>query len=121
MSFYRLDSATVMLERWSIRQTRNGARHFVGFSLVDAEGRVSTPISEFNPETGFGVTESGSRYQLVGRAGHDTDAEYVWNKVIKVWNVSDWTDVTGELVPNWRTGYALSNSSNPTIRRNEDL
>jgi hypothetical protein len=63
----------IFLERWSIRETDQHARHFVGFNMLRGNGRVSTPIAEFDPVTRTGKTRSGRRYRLVGRAGHDAD------------------------------------------------
>ncbi|MFM0078787.1 hypothetical protein P0D72_07835 [Paraburkholderia sediminicola] len=105
MSIYvSTSSAHVVLERWSIREADGGQRHFVGFSIIDCDGRVSTPIRSFDPVTRTGSTESGSTYQLVGRAGHDKDAEYVWTHAAKAWNIKAWKDVTQDLVPDWRQG-----------------
>lgn len=104
-------SAHVVLERWSIREAGDGRRHFVGYSILDCDGRVSTPICSFDPVTRTGTTESGSTYQLVGRAGHDKDAEYVWSHAAKAWKVETWKDVTQDLVPNWRQGLAVDKPS----------
>lgn len=100
----------VVLELWCIRETDSGTRHFVGYNIVDGDGRVSTPIVEFDPEMGSGVTSSGSRYQLVGRAGQNRDAEYIWALATKAWNITSWTDITPTLVPDWRRGYVLPSS-----------
>ncbi|PMY01398.1 hypothetical protein, partial [Pseudomonas sp. GW460-13] len=53
-------------------------RHFVGFSIADQDGRVSTPIVSFNLGKRTGITASGRRYILVGPPGFDDDAEFVW-------------------------------------------
>jgi hypothetical protein len=108
MSIYIATGSVVVLERWSIRETSAGTRHFLGFNLVDGDGRVSTPIQSFDPVTRTGVTESGSTYRLVGRAGHDQDAEYVWAIAAKAWEVEQWRDITAELVPDWQQGLPLS-------------
>lgn len=109
MSFHVASGAeTVLLERWSIRQSDKGERHFVGHSALDCDGRVSTPIKSFDPVTRTGTTASGSRYQLMGRAGRDSDAEYVWRIASKAWGIQTWTDVTPDLVPDWRNGLPLS-------------
>jgi hypothetical protein len=94
----------VVLERWSIRETSGGTRHFVGWNIVECEGRVSTAIREFDGETRTGSTASGSTYRLVGRAGNDKDAEYMWGLAQQAWSISEWRDVTAELVPDWRQG-----------------
>jgi hypothetical protein len=99
------DGCDVVLELWCIRETDSGTRHFVGYNIVDGGGRVSSPVVEFDPATGRGVTTNGSRYQLVGRAGQNRDAEYLWALATRAWNVKSWTDVTPMLVPDWRRGY----------------
>ncbi|MGF6774879.1 hypothetical protein [Paraburkholderia sp. GAS334] len=94
---------TVQLERWSIRRFQEGALHFVGFSLDSYDGRVSTKILELDAANRTGRTESGRAYILVGPAGGDRDAEYVWNKVWRsIGGGQAWTDVTEELVPGTR-------------------
>jgi hypothetical protein len=100
----------VVLERWCVRETQTGSRHFVGFNIVGGEGRVSTPIQSFDPVMRTGLTASGSTYFLVGRAGHDSDAEYVWSLASKIWKIERWKDITAELVPDWRQGLPLSAS-----------
>lgn len=108
--FFSNSSAHVMLERWSIREADSGQRHFVGYSILDCDGRVSTPIRSFDPITRTGSTASGSTYELVGRAGRDKDGEYVWTRAVKLWNYESWTDVTPDLVPNWRQGLVVNKS-----------
>jgi hypothetical protein len=105
MSLYFLAPCHVVLERWSIRKRDDtGERHFVGFDTVNNDGRVSTPIRVFDPVTRTGSTATGSTYQLVGRAGQDRNAEYVWARVVKIWEMKSWKDVTGDLAPDWRQG-----------------
>lgn len=91
----------IRLECWSIRQVATGEQYFVGFNVDKRDGRVSTPIVSFDARTRIGFTSSGRRYHLFGKAGFDGDAEYVWNKVVAVWNL-EWKDVTPELCPDWR-------------------
>ncbi|CAN7177324.1 hypothetical protein [Caballeronia sp. LjRoot31] len=112
MSIYVHNSSShVVLERWSIREAGDGRRHFVGFNIIDFEGRVSTPIRSFDSVTRTGSTESGSTYELVGRAGSDKDAEYVWTQAARAWNIKTWKDVTQNLVPDWRQGLVLDKPS----------
>jgi len=110
MSLYFLAPCHVMLERWSIRERDDTSeRHFVGFDTVNSDGRVSTPIRVFDPVTRTGSTATGSTYQLVGRAGHDRDAEYVWSRVVRIWEIKSWKDVTPDLVPDWRQALPIAN------------
>ncbi|MGA7778908.1 MAG: hypothetical protein WCA85_14535 [Paraburkholderia sp.] len=96
------DEAEIVLARWSIRQTASGDRHFVGFNVLAQDGRVSTAIVAFDAATRTGITKSGRRYVLSGRAGFDRDAEYVWGVVVRAREIHSWTDVTEQLVPDLR-------------------
>lgn len=96
------DMPEVPLLHWSIRETDSGSRHFVGYNALLREGRVSTAIISFDARTRIGLTQSGRRYLLEGPAGIDSDAEYVWNTVARLWNVESWRDVTSVLVSDWR-------------------
>lgn len=119
MSLYRLPSEEVILERWSIRESDAGTFHFVGFDHVASNGRVSTAIRVFDAFNRTALTASGSEYLLVGRAGHDSDAEYVWQHTTRAWKFGKWTDVTSEFVPDWRQGCSLgeiiNNPSGPGV------
>jgi hypothetical protein len=96
------DDPTISLSAWSIRETNTGNRHFVGFNLASLDGRVSTPITSFDPGTRIGVSASGRRYVLVGPAGFDRDAEYVWRWAVRAWSIESWEDVSATLVPDLR-------------------
>jgi hypothetical protein len=106
MPIYRSDPVSecdeIELGCWSLRETSTGERYFVGFDVIMRDGRVSTPIVSFDPRTRIGITSSGRRYCLLGRAGFDNDAEYVWNAVVSARNLEGWKDVTPELCPDWR-------------------
>jgi hypothetical protein len=90
-------SGTVRLIRWAIRELESGSRHFLGYNLDAHDGRVSTRIVEIDPIARWGRTESGRRYELVGQAGHDDEAEYVWSMVTR--SDRTWRDVTEVLIP----------------------
>jgi hypothetical protein len=92
----------IRLERWSIREVSTGEQYFVGFDVIMRDGRMGTAIVSFDPRTRIGVTSSGRRYRLLGRAAFDKDAEYVWNRVIEIRDIKDWKDVTPDLCPDWR-------------------
>jgi hypothetical protein len=82
---------------WSVRQLPNKERHFVGWCQENREGRVSSAIVEFDPQTKRGRTKSGRVYELSGRPGRDGDAEYVWERWLRINSESAWTDVTAEV------------------------
>lgn len=74
-------------------------RHFVGYNITDREGRVSSTIVQFDSTTKRGVTESGRVYELRGRAGWNSDAEYTWSRWLGINGVlaTDISDVTAEI------------------------
>lgn len=74
----------VWLRHWSIRESADGARHFVGYSQETRNGRVSTKIVQLDGDTRTAGTLSGRIYQLVGPSGYHGDAEYVFNRVAEV-------------------------------------
>jgi len=72
--------------------------HFNGYNAHGQEGRVSSKIMEFDPETMTGTTRSGRKYQLIGTPGYDGDAEYVrrgWLSINKIAE-DDVSDATGD-------------------------
>lgn len=87
----------ISLSRWSVKETSSGERHFVGYNLGEHEGRASTAVRCFDPETLTGVTESGRVYHLVGPPGNDPDAEWVWSHWADCQHLQ-WRDVTSEFV-----------------------
>ena len=69
---------------WSIREVAlvgepGMTRHFVGeVAQWHPEGRVSSPIVEFDPVKMRGITRSGRVYQLIGPTGSTKESDYVW-------------------------------------------
>lgn len=90
------EQPVVWLERWHVLQADNVFRHFVGFSVADQDGRVSTPIVSFNAVERTGITASGRRYVLVGPRGFDEDAQYVWECYSHVFGIKEAVDVSEE-------------------------
>lgn len=78
-----MQQSNVVMIEWNIIEVPiTGSRHFVGYSLGDMLGRVSTPIKSFNEKTGIGITRSGSIYTLKGNPGRvNDDALYVLGKM----------------------------------------
>ncbi|MFM0527363.1 hypothetical protein PQR11_20585 [Paraburkholderia strydomiana] len=90
----------VWLEHWSIRESADGARRFVGCNCATRRGCVSEKIFFLDSATRTAHTLSGRIYQLVGPSGYNVDAEYVFNTIAKnVGNSGPWRDVTAELIP----------------------
>lgn len=92
------EQPVVWLERWRVLQAELVFRHFVGFSIADQDGRVSTRILSFNAVERTGITASGRRYILVGPPGFDDDAQYVWECYSSVFEIKEAVDVSEEYV-----------------------
>ncbi|KUY98954.1 hypothetical protein WS50_27930 [Burkholderia territorii] len=88
----------IPLSRWSIFETADGSRHFVGVDMFDSSGRVSSAIATFDPVTMQGTTRSGRIYELVGKKGSSLNAEYVWKRWCELNEVTSYTDVTERLL-----------------------
>lgn len=88
----------VTLERWRVRETRLGQRHFVGYCVENHEGRVSSAIRSFDTVTGVGVTSSGRRYLLSGWPCFDGDAERIWERLANQYDIRETKDVSMEFM-----------------------
>ena len=91
----------IRLSHWSIRecdrQDSHRTRHLVGYNYASQEGRVSSSIEEFDLELLRVRTGSGRVYELVGKAGTHTDAEYVWEQFLYIQHAENVTDITSSL------------------------
>lgn len=82
MTVTNLQKADVVLSDWNILQLISDEggmlEIFVGFSVKDGMGRMSTLIQSYDEVTKTGITKSGSSYSLIGEPGmpHD-NAIYV--------------------------------------------
>jgi len=88
----------VTLERWRVRETGLGQRHFVGHCVEDHEGRVSSAIQSFDITTGVGVTSSGRQYLLSGWPCFDGEAECIWWRIAEQYGISETKDVSMEFM-----------------------
>lgn len=83
---------SVSLRSWQVFDVplsgETWTRHFVGYAVEDRQGQVSSPVLTFSPAERCGVTRSGRVYQLIGRPGADSDAEYVWNRWKRLWDIA---------------------------------
>lgn len=91
------EQGSLTLQSWRVVELLNGNRHLVGYCLENLEGRVSSTIQAFDPESLRAVTGSGRVYTLRGRPGANADAEYVWNRWVAVNAASEWTDVSASV------------------------
>lgn len=108
------------LRSWGVIQMPEGGRHFVGWCLENREGRVSSPIEEFDPKTLTGVTSTGRVYQLQGPPGLDGDGEYVRNRWLSIYGNPTWMDVTSEVSAPARRKSPTAASSQTAVRRGTD-
>jgi hypothetical protein len=96
------EQADIHLDLWQVYEVSSKTwgdkktRHLVGYNVFDREGRVSTPIKSFNPETRVALTESGRSYLLSSNSGFDRDADYVWGHFCLVNKIKDVEIVTSE-------------------------
>lgn len=74
------DQPHITLAQWQVFELPNGDRHFCGYHYLGREGRVSSRIEDFDPETMTGRTRSGRVYKLAGEPGLNHDALYVWGR-----------------------------------------
>jgi len=86
----------VTLERWRVRETTSGQRHFVGYCVENKENRVSSAIESFDSQTGVGVTSSGRRYLLSGSPCFDGEARRIWEEVAERHGIGETKDVSME-------------------------
>lgn len=92
----------VTIDNWSVREvTINDqiTRHLCG--TVAGEGRVCSPIQDFDSQKMEFTTRSGKVYEAIGwpRVGQ-TDAEFVWSKWCSLNGIKnhEYDDVTKEYV-----------------------
>ena len=86
----------VWLVHWQVMRTNLGTRHFVGRSVEEDMGCVSTPITTYDFARRTGITSNGRPYQLLGPPGYDEEAEYVWKHYVHLWKFSEVEDVSCE-------------------------
>ena len=72
-------------------------RHFVGCDHYDGSGRVSSAIASFDVLRRRASTRRGRVYELLGRSGSSSNAQYVWGLWCRINAVATFTDVTAEL------------------------
>lgn len=90
------DEPSSTLTSWSAFETEREERHLCGYALEAREGRVTSAIATFDPETASATTSSGRIYRLKGRPGVDSDAEYVKARWLRVNASAEHLDVTAE-------------------------
>lgn len=78
-------------------EDRGFTLHFVG--NTGREGRVSSDIKSYDPETCKGISASNRIYELLGPSGTNSDAMYVWSKWMQINGYPETVDVTEKFKP----------------------
>ncbi|MHB8724025.1 MAG: hypothetical protein ACYC9Z_01445 [Casimicrobiaceae bacterium] len=87
---------------WMLIRTETGDVHLVGYNLTEGEGRVSSPLTIFDPATGIGTAKSDRRHVLRGEPGMDPDAQYAFAAWCEITRVVHWDDVSAEVLAHGR-------------------
>ena len=95
------NESRVMIDSWSVREiSSNGitSRHLCG--VVNGEGRVCSPIQDFDSSNMSFTSRSGKLYEARGWPGQNNDAEYVWAGFCKANDIepTEYIDVSKEYV-----------------------
>jgi hypothetical protein len=72
------DVAEVLLTDWTIRETAEGGRHFVGLNPQKKNARISSAIVEFDSVMMTGKTRSGRVYTLLGEPDPGRMNDLAW-------------------------------------------
>lgn len=85
-----------VLTNWRVMLVQEKDIHFVGWAQY--EGRVCSAVQSYDPTTKRGITRSGRIYELSGPSGYNSDAEYVWNRWLKMYGLTqeDVRDISAE-------------------------
>jgi hypothetical protein len=105
------DEPIITLRKWTVFGALSPGgdeidHHFNGYHDAGREGRVSSKIVIFDPQTKVGVTKSGRKYQLLDGPGYNADASYVFDQWVQINNVdrAEVSDVTAEYLPTEEKG-----------------
>ncbi|WP_243375498.1 hypothetical protein [Geotalea sp. SG265] len=94
------DEPATKLTHWAVRrvsadfEAKGDSVHFVGYTGY--EGRVCSPLQDYEPGKMVAISRSGRRYELVGPPGHHNDAEWVWGLYLKRSGNPEWEDLTDD-------------------------
>jgi len=99
MLFRPDDEIRVAMKHWSVVEVSCAGldrmtRHLVG--ITGDFGRVCSPIQEFDHDKMEAVTRSGKIYELLGKPGSNTEANYVFGNWCEMNGITEVTDVTKE-------------------------
>ncbi|MEN5181066.1 hypothetical protein ABE501_14940 [Comamonas testosteroni] len=97
------DSPDVELIRWAVYEVQLASRdtptqHLVGTRRQNPFGKVSSAIMAIDPARHLVMTASKKVYELQGESGFDAGGDTVWHQWLGINGLSDYIDVTGELL-----------------------
>lgn len=86
------ENPAIQIAHWRVYEVPHGdktTRHLSGYNVTEMEGRVSSAIQSYDPETRIAITRSGRSYELLGSSGPDPDAAYVWHQWTKLNGITE--------------------------------
>ena len=106
-----LTSWKVFLVKSTLINQGEDTIHFCG-TTNDGNGRVCSPVQEFDPSTMRGVTRSGRIYELVGPSSRilSSNASYVLSEWI-ILNLGE-TDTFEDITDTYLSNYMTNNKGN---------
>lgn len=92
-----VEEPETVLTQWQVVEVNNpnGSgwdTHFIGYA--DYEGRVCSAVQTYDPTNRRGITASGRVYELLGKSGHNGDAEYVFKRWLTIYGNPEYRNVT---------------------------
>ena len=81
---------------WIVVETPAGDKHAIGcvYVMGGREGRVTSPITDWDPANATLTTRSGRRYRLHGTTGLVLDGAYVRNRWLAREGLNEVADLT---------------------------
>lgn len=97
------DSPDVELIHWTVYEVRLASRdaptrHLVGTRRQNPLGKVSSAIVAIDPVQRLFMTESKKIYELQGESGLAAGSNVVWHQWLAMYQLTVYTDVTGEVL-----------------------
>lgn len=80
--------------------------HLAGYLGSSEGGRVTSAIESIDAGKRSVVTASGRVYQLVGRPGYNSDADYVWRRWLRLNDATLLRDATADFVERFAAAIA---------------
>lgn len=85
------------LTQWRLMRLADGDQHLVGFCVENREGRVTSAMQSIDIDSMCAVTSTGRIFRLIGPPGEHPEAEYVWGRWRRMYDIETWADVSDEV------------------------